>query len=146
MIFSGFAASPATMKNCSLLVVNAADFVPAVAHGVWRTAPPCWSTKSCYINPCANGYSAIAPGMALPPSSMWSSGYRSHCVFCLPVNLPSWVEAKLLADDGAPNDFFGYSFAFSGDTAVIGAMFQDDKGDNSGSAYVFTSSGSTWSQ
>jgi len=55
-------------------------------------------------------------------------------------------EAKLIAVDGATNDFFGYSVALSGDTAVIGAARDDDKGIDSGSAYVFTRSGSTWSQ
>ena len=55
-------------------------------------------------------------------------------------------QAKLTATDGSANDRFGRSVALSGDTAVIGAIFQDDKGDNSGSAYLFTRSGSTWSQ
>ena len=55
-------------------------------------------------------------------------------------------QVKLTASDGAADDRFGRSVALVGDTAVIGAMFQDDKGDKSGSAYVFTRSGSTWSQ
>jgi hypothetical protein len=59
----------------------------------------------------------------------------------------SWhQQAKLTADDGAAKDEFGGKVALSVDTAVIGAIFQDDKGDNSGSAYVFTRSGTTWSQ
>ncbi len=59
----------------------------------------------------------------------------------------SWhQQAKLTADDGAAKDEFGGKVALSGDTAVIGAIFQDDKGDNSGSAYVFTRSGTTWNQ
>lgn len=44
---------------------------------------------------------------------------------------------KLLAGDGADNDQFGRSVSVSGDTAVIGAAYDDDKGDDSGSAYVF---------
>jgi len=55
-------------------------------------------------------------------------------------------QAKLTASDGAAGDEFGYSVAISGDTAVIGAPRDDDKSDDSGSAYVFTRSGSTWSQ
>ena len=35
-------------------------------------------------------------------------------------------EVKLLADDGAPNDLFGFNVALSGDTAVIGANKVDD--------------------
>ena len=55
-------------------------------------------------------------------------------------------QAKLIASDGAAGDEFGYSVAISSDTAVIGAPRDDDKGDDSGSAYVFTSSGGTWRQ
>jgi hypothetical protein len=44
---------------------------------------------------------------------------------------------KLLAGDGADNDQFSRSVSLSGDTAVIGAAYDDDKGDDSGSAYVF---------
>ncbi|MCH8165428.1 MAG: FG-GAP repeat protein, partial [Planctomycetes bacterium] len=45
--------------------------------------------------------------------------------------------AKLLPDDGAANDWFGVSVAISGDTAIVGAVFDDDNGDRSGSAYLF---------
>ena len=55
-------------------------------------------------------------------------------------------QAKLTAADGAEGDVFGISVAFSGDTAVIGADLDDDKGENSGSAYVFTRSETGWSQ
>jgi hypothetical protein len=41
---------------------------------------------------------------------------------------------------------FGYAVALSGDSALAGAYYDDDNGSNSGSAYVFTRSGATWSQ
>jgi len=44
---------------------------------------------------------------------------------------------KLLASDGAAGDGFGYSVAVSGNLAVIGSPFDDDRGSESGSAYVF---------
>jgi len=59
----------------------------------------------------------------------------------------TWTEqAKLTASDGVAIDYFGSSVSLSGDTAVIGAWGDDDKGSGSGSAYVFKRSGSTWSQ
>ena len=61
----------------------------------------------------------------------------------------TWTEqAKLVASDGAASDFFGYSVSLSsdGNTALIGAYYDDDKGSNSGSAYIFTRSGSTWTE
>lgn len=49
-----------------------------------------------------------------------------------------WSEQdKLTASDVAAADGFGGSVAIDGDTAVIGATFDDDNGDSSGSAYVF---------
>ena len=44
---------------------------------------------------------------------------------------------KLLPNDGAASDFFGYSVAISGTTAIVGAQGDDDNGSNSGSAYLF---------
>ncbi len=48
------------------------------------------------------------------------------------IALSAWAvtpveEVKLLVDDGAPSDFFGFNVALSGDTAVIGANGVDDK-------------------
>ncbi|NIV29664.1 MAG: PKD domain-containing protein [Anaerolineae bacterium] len=45
--------------------------------------------------------------------------------------------AKLTASDGAMNDHFGVAVAIDGNVVVVGALFDDDSGDNSGSAYVF---------
>ena len=48
-----------------------------------------------------------------------------------------WTQrAKLVASDGAASDQFS-SVSISGDTIVVGASHDDDKGTNSGSAYVF---------
>ena len=54
--------------------------------------------------------------------------------------------AKLTAGDAAAGDSFGFAVSVSGDTAVIGAYRDDDAGSNSGSAYVFLRSGSSWTQ
>ncbi len=51
----------------------------------------------------------------------------------------TWThQAKLLASDGAEVDNFGYSVSLDDNTAIIGAYLDDDNGDYSGSAYVFT--------
>jgi len=59
----------------------------------------------------------------------------------------SWTQqVKLLASDGAANDLFGNSVSLDGDTALIGAPYDDDNGDKSGSVYVFTRTGGLWTQ
>ena len=45
--------------------------------------------------------------------------------------------AKLVANDASDGDLFGSSVAIDAGLVVVGAMFDDDQGDNSGSAYVF---------
>ncbi len=44
---------------------------------------------------------------------------------------------KLLPQDGAANDEFGFSVEISGSTAIVGASFNDDVVPNAGSAYLF---------
>jgi hypothetical protein len=59
----------------------------------------------------------------------------------------TWTEEdKLTALDGAPVDRFGFSVSIDGDYAIIGADCDDDNGFNSGSAYIFKRSGTTWDQ
>ncbi len=55
-------------------------------------------------------------------------------------------EQKLFASDSASLDEFGCSVAVSGDTTVIGAMRDDDRGESSGSAYVYRYDGAAWTE
>jgi len=57
------------------------------------------------------------------------------------VDYPSAHELNF---DGNTNDRFGTSVSISGDTFVVGAPGDDDKGDDSGSAYVFYRSEGVW--
>jgi hypothetical protein len=60
-------------------------------------------------------------------------------------NGTDWTEeAKLTASDGADDDYFGFSVAVAGDAAVISAWGRDDKGVNSGAAYVYGWNGTDW--
>ncbi len=69
----------------------------------------------------------------------------SACVF-IRVGSTWTQQAKLLPSDGAIMDQFGWSVSLSVDTALVGAVFDDDLGDSSGSVYVFFRNGSTWEQ
>ena len=56
-----------------------------------------------------------------------------------------WIEKqKLLASDAGGWENFGCSVSINGDTAVIGAKWDDDNGGSSGSAYVFRYDGNSW--
>ena len=66
--------------------------------------------------------------------------------FCLEEGFAQPPEFKVIAADGVAFDNFGNSVSISGDFAVVGAWFDDDKGSASGSAYFFHRIGSTWVQ
>lgn len=58
-----------------------------------------------------------------------------------------WVqEAKLFASDGHELHRFGWDLDISGDTIVVGAWGDNDDGNDAGAAYIFTRSGTTWTQ
>jgi hypothetical protein len=53
------------------------------------------------------------------------------------------LQQRLLAADGTSGDYLGYAVALSGDTALVGAPYDNQ---SRGSAYVFVRNGATWTQ
>ncbi len=75
------------------------------------------------------------------------NGYESGSAYIFYRSGSSWTEqAKLTASDAQVSDWFGGSVSISGDYAIVGAPGVDDNGNNSGSAYIFHRSGSSWVQ
>ncbi|MDP6053292.1 MAG: FG-GAP repeat protein, partial [Candidatus Latescibacteria bacterium] len=59
----------------------------------------------------------------------------------------NWTQqTKLTALDGGVGDAFGYSVSIAGDYAIVGAYLDEDPGFLTGSAYIFTRSGESWSE
>ena len=54
--------------------------------------------------------------------------------------------AKITASDGAADDYFGISVAVGSGRIVVGALFDDDNGTDSGSAYIFDLDGNQLSK
>ncbi len=77
-------------------------------------------------------------------------GVDSGSVYVFDAPGGMWIDGqefyKLLAPDGAAQDYFGYSVAMSGDYAAVGAPGNDDNGGQTGSAYVFKRNGTSWSE
>jgi uncharacterized repeat protein (TIGR01451 family) len=63
-------------------------------------------------------------------------------------NGTAWVQQQeLTASDGGTMNAFGASVAISGDTIIVGAFVKKvGNNDGQGAVYVFTRSGSTWTQ
>ena len=74
-------------------------------------------------------------------------GENSGSVYVFQDGGSGWTEvAKLTAADAAAEDRFGYSVSVRDGTAIIGALTDDDRGSDSGSAYLFVDTGSGWTQ
>ncbi len=77
-------------------------------------------------------------GSGDPSPSRESSAGLAAGAALLPAAANLYLEArKLEASDGAVSDQFGYAVGISGDTAIVGALADDDGGSASGSAYIF---------
>jgi hypothetical protein len=88
------------------------------------------------------GYSVALSGSTAVVGAINNAGTGAAYVFT--GSGSTWSQqAKLTASDGAASDSFGFSVAIAGSTAVVGA---DTKNSSAGAAYVFTRSGTTWSQ
>lgn len=58
-----------------------------------------------------------------------------------------WTQVgKLTASDGEVGDNFGCSVSVGGETAVIGARYDEDHGYRSGAAYIFEKIGGVWTE
>ena len=76
-------------------------------------------------------------------------GSDSGSAYVFKYNGTIWVEqAKLIASDVMANDRLGYAVSISsdGNTALVGAHYDDNAETDSGSAYVFKYNGTSWVQ
>jgi hypothetical protein len=83
-----------------------------------------------------NGNSAIA--------GAWRDENLAGAAYVYTRTGTNWTqEAKLTASDGDISDYFGYSVSINGDSAIVGAR---NKEAVTGAAYIFTRTGTTWTE
>ena len=76
-----------------------------------------------------------------------ANGYQSGAAYIYSRNGTEWsLDQKIMASDGGEEDEFGYSVAIDGDVVVVGARSEDEKGNNSGAAYIFLRTNGVWSE
>ena len=77
----------------------------------------------------------------------WGENVQRGAAYVFKRNGTTWTEqAKLTASDAANNDKFGISVSLYDNYLLVGSYQDDDTVENSGSVYVFTRSGTTWTQ
>jgi len=97
------------------------------------------------------GYSVGIDGdyIVVGAKSRHTHGYSDNKGFALVFvrSGTSWSQqGEFTGDSTSSGDVFGWSVAISGDTVAVGAKFDDDGGTNVGQVFVFTRSGTSWSQ
>ena len=76
-----------------------------------------------------------------------SGGNRAGAAYVYARSGTTWSQqAKLTASDAQATDLFGSAVGISGSTIVVGAIGEDTTAAQAGAAYVFTRSGTTWTQ
>ncbi len=87
------------------------------------------------------GYSVAIDGDTAIVGALWNDNYRGSnagSAYTFERVNGIWTQgSKFVANDGQAEDAFGVSVAISGDTIIVGAVGDDDRGTDSGSAYVF---------
>ncbi|MCA9302712.1 MAG: hypothetical protein KC996_01170 [Phycisphaerales bacterium] len=79
------------------------------------------------------------------PLDNHSSANDPGSVYAYRFDGTDWVrESRLWASDAQSGDEFGHAVAMSGNLAVIGAPYDDDQGNLSGSAYIYQHNGTSW--
>ncbi|HEX4351635.1 MAG TPA: hypothetical protein VHZ95_01950, partial [Polyangiales bacterium] len=94
-----------------------------------------------------SGDTIVVGMMRQNPFDLTTTPTHSGIAYVFVRNAGVWTEqAQLTAADGMPGDAFGLSVAIEKDSIAIGAPEESSAASQSGAAYLFTRSGTTWSQ
>ena len=112
------------------------------AGGTWTQQAKLVASDAATLGGDFGNAVAIDGDTAVIGAYLQSSGSGAAYVFVRSGG--TWTQqAKLLASDGAANDYFGSSVAVNGDTAAVGAYGHNA---SQGALYVFVRSGASWTQ
>jgi hypothetical protein len=97
------------------------------------------------------GYSVDIDGNTIvvgaPMDSPGTSDHRGRCHIYTRSGTSWSLQQSLASSTGDDYAYFGADVAIDGDTVVVGSSVEDSSGNNNcGAAYIFTRSGTSWSQ
>lgn len=152
--FPGYSVGETVALDGDTIVAGAATdgdtFVNAGAAHVLVETAGVWSEQAKLFpsDPAAHtnfGHSVAIDGDTILVGKPDRSGGGGAYVFVR--NAGVWSEQAILTPaDIEVGDEFGSAVAVRGDTAIIGAVHEDDAGPGAGAAYVFTRSGTIWTE
>ena len=132
------------MKKLCLII---ALFVSVGLFADWTEQQKILASDGSYADWFGNSVSINGDYIVIGALLDDDNGVNSGSAYIFYYNGTIWSQqTKLTASDGAAYDHFGRSVSISGDYAVIGAYGDDDNDSDSGSAYIFHRTGTTWSE
>lgn len=69
-----------------------------------------------------------------------------NCAYVFDFDGTTWIETEKLQPGQDRDNGFGFPVTLDGNRALVGAAFDNENGDNSGSAYIFEFNGAVWNQ
>jgi hypothetical protein len=141
----------ALAMSSTTLVVGAScenDFRGAAY--IYQRSGTSWNLAASMSDPLGKPYDSYGQAVAVSASTVLVSGSnttpsggRDVVYVYTQTSGKGWPETATISNPGATNNYFGYSVALSGTTAVIGAP---EATDSQGTAYVYQLSGTAWTQ
>jgi hypothetical protein len=130
------------MPGSAILVNNKVTTTPIKNPAVWVQEAKL--TPSDGVTPPAFFGFSVAINGDTAVSGAWMKDGLKGAAYVYTRTGMNWTEVKkLTAGDGTPPDEFGYAVSIDGNSIIVGA-YNDNGGQ--GSAYVFTRSGTNWTQ
>jgi hypothetical protein len=136
-----------------LLAIGSPGDLSEGTVSLWRRGPAGWSPEATLNgadeSSFANFGSVSASGdtVAVGARDQTTNGTSGGAVYVFVRSASVWSQqAKLVASDLKQGAEFGHAVALSGDTLVVGAYWADGTVVGTGAAYVFTRSGTTWTE
>lgn len=121
---------------------------------VWTRSGTTWTQQAALNASDAANYDRFGHGVSISGDTIVCGAYQEDttasdagAVYIFTRSGTTWSQQqKIQSSDISANDNFGFSVAVDGDTLIAGARYQDTGSNNAGAAYIFTRSGSTWTQ
>jgi hypothetical protein len=122
-------------------------YVFSYAHGAWTEEAKLLASDGAAGDEFGHAVAVHGDTVCVGAWGDDDNGPWSGSAYVFHLGVFGWNEdAKLLASDGEDYDYYGVSVSLDADALVVGAIYDDDNGDNSGSAYVYRHDGPAWTQ
>ena len=153
--------SNATTFDLTFTATDGINTATSSANSFTLTFPVDWSsiTQQAQIQASdADGYDDFGNAISITPDGSTvivgahrndTGGTNNGAAYIFTLSGTSWSQqAQIQASDAESMDHFGYGVDISedGNTAIVGSWNEDTTASNAGSAYIFTRSGTSWSQ